>query len=81
MTTDTLIRLLCAPIVNAVAFGVGAVTVLSVPSLNDHAKYLLPAVIVLSFALAPIGSIFVARRMRIRNWGRRAWSKGDLVSG
>lgn len=79
--TTTWLTALCSLMVNAVLFGVGAITVLSVPSLAEQAKYLIPVVVVFSFALAPFISIWVARRMRIQNWGREEWRKGDVISG
>lgn len=79
--TDVWLRAICAIMINAVLFGVGAVTVLSVPALAEQAKYLIPAVVVLSFVGAPLLSGIVARRMRIRNWGAQKWRKGDLISG
>ena len=66
---------------NAMLFGVGVVTTLSIPALAEHAKYLIPAVVVASFALTPFLVGFCARRMRIRNWGVEGWQKGDLISG
>lgn len=70
MSTNTMIVLLVSLITNAVLFGAGAVTVLSVPALAEHAKYLLPAVIVASFVLAPFAARLIAPRMRARNWKR-----------
>ncbi len=68
MKTDLFITVMVGMMVNAVLFGVGAVTVLSVPALNEQAKYLLPAVIVLAFALTPFISRVIAPHLRIRNW-------------
>jgi hypothetical protein len=62
----------------AVLFGMGAVVVLSVPTLNEQAKFLLPAVIAASFVLGPIIAWFMAPRMRARYWkarGRAAETK------
>jgi len=67
--------------INAILFGIGAVTVLTVPTLSAHAKYLIPAVIIASFLIAPLLSGFVAKRMRLRNWGRDHWKRGDFISG
>lgn len=72
MNTDLFITAIVSMMTNAVLFGAGAITVLSVPALNDEAKYLLPAVIVASFALAPIAAWFIAPRLRARNWRRPA---------
>lgn len=55
----------------AVLFGIGAVAVLSVPALNEQAKFLLPAVIVASFVLGPIIAWFMAPRLRARYWKAR----------
>jgi hypothetical protein len=79
--TDVWLRVICSMMINAVLFGVGAVTVLSIPTLADQAKYLIPAVVVMSFVGAPLLSGFFARRMRLRNWGARKWREGDLISG
>lgn len=79
--TDTWLTIICSMMVNAVVFGIGTITVLTVPVFAGVAKYLIPAVVVFSFAAAPFIAKFIARRMRIRNWGRRAWQQGDLISG
>ncbi len=55
----------------AVLFGIGAVAVLSVPALNEQAKFLLPAVIAVSFVLGPIIAWFMAPRLRARYWKAR----------
>jgi len=81
MTSNMWLRVLCAMQVNAVLFGIGAVTILSIPALNELAKYLIPVAIGLSIVLSVWLSGFVARRMRIRNWGRDAWRTGDAISG
>lgn len=66
MRTRTLIAALIALPVNAVLFGVGAVTVLSIPVLAEQAKYLLPAVIILGFlATVPVARM-LAPRLRAR---------------
>jgi hypothetical protein len=80
-STDTWLRIICGMMINAIIFGIGAVTVLSIPALAAHAKYLLPAVVVASFILAPFVAWPIARRMRLRNWGRRNWQAGDAISG
>ncbi len=81
ISTNTWLVVICSMMVNAILFGAGAVTVLSIPALNAHATYLIPAVVVLSFLATPFVSMWIARRMRLRNWGRRAWNEGDLISG
>ena len=80
-STDTWLRIVSGMMVNAVLFGADAVTVLSVPALAAEAKYLIPAVVVASVVLAPFLTVPVARRMRLRNWGRRGWREGDTISG
>ncbi len=72
MNTDLFITALVSMMTNAVLFGAGAITVLSVPVLNEQAKYLLPVVIVASLVLAPVAAWFIAPRMRARNWKRPA---------
>lgn len=81
ISTDFWLKVMCSLMINAVLFGVGVITVLSVPTLADLAKYLIPAVIVVSFMVTPLLCGFVARRMRIRNWSAEQWRQGDLISG
>jgi len=81
LSTDTWLKIVSGMMINAVLFGLGAIIVLSIPALAEHAKYLMPLVVVLSFALAPFIAAPIARRMRLRNWGRRAWREGDVISG
>jgi hypothetical protein len=57
--------------VNAVLFGIGAVTVLSIPSLQEQWKFLIPIVVVASFVLAAPISWFIAPRLRARYWRDR----------
>lgn len=82
LKTDTWLVIICSMMVNAIVFGVGTITVLSVEALSEYAKYLIPAVVVVSIASAPfISAYYIAPRMRIRHWGRRGWREGDLISG
>ena len=53
MSTRVYIAALISTMVNAVVFGIGAVTVLSIPALSAYAAYLLPIVVALSFAISP----------------------------
>ncbi|MFN7023653.1 MAG: hypothetical protein ACK4QP_03870 [Pseudorhizobium sp.] len=80
-STNTWLTIICSFMVNAVLFGAGAILVLSVPSLEAYAKYLIPAVIVLSFAFTYVIASRIAPRMRLRHWGQRRWKKGDKISG
>lgn len=80
-STDIWLRIFSGMMINAVVFGAGAVTVLSVPQLSAHAAYLIPAVVVLSFAISPFIALWVAPRMRVRNWGKEKWVRGDVISG
>ena len=68
MTSRLSIALLIMMMTNAVLFGIGAVIVLSIPALNDHAKILLPLVIVFSFLLGPVAAWYIAPRLRARYW-------------
>ena len=71
MTTNTRIALLISTMVNAVLFGIGAITVLSIPALSAKAPYLLPAVIVASFLLSPFVAHALAPRLRSQAWHDR----------
>ncbi len=66
MSTRAHIALMIAMMVNAVLFGIGAITVLSIPSLAENAKYLLPVVTVMSFAFSPFIAWMIAPRLRLR---------------
>jgi len=52
--------------VNAVVFGAGIVTVLTVPALAAHASFWIPAVIVTSFLLSPPIAWLLAPTMMLR---------------
>lgn len=81
LSPDAMIWLVCAMVVSTLLLGIGLVTILTVPALiADAARHILAAVIT-SFMFAPLFAVSVSRRMRLRNWGRRAWVKGDLISG
>lgn len=80
-TTDTWLKIVCSMMINAVIFGAGAILVLSIPALAAQAKILLPFVVIAAFAAAPFFAFAIAPRMRLRNWGRRAWKRGDVISG
>jgi hypothetical protein len=69
MTTRAYIAGLLSLMVNAVVFGAGAITVLSIPELNARAAYLLPAVIAASFMISPFVAWYLAPRLRSR-WHR-----------
>jgi hypothetical protein len=66
LSTDTWVRILVSLMINAVLFGVGAVAVLVIPALAQWAFYLMPLVVIMSFALTPIVAPIVVRRVRIR---------------
>ncbi len=71
MSTNTRIALLISMMVNAVIFGAGAVTVLSIPHLSERAPFLLPVVIAASFLLSPFVARIIAPRMRSQRWQAR----------
>ncbi|MFN7012575.1 hypothetical protein [Rhizobium arsenicireducens] len=79
MKTNTYLTIFVSMMVNAVIFGTGAITVLSIPALAEQAKYLLPLVIVISFVAAPFIARLIAPRMRLRNWRRRDELKPKTV--
>ena len=66
MRTITYISLLVSMMVNAVVFGVGTIVILSVPALNEQAKYLLPAWIVVTFVVSPFIGRIMAPWLRLR---------------
>ena len=66
MRTITHITILVSLMVNAVGFGVGAVAILAIPSLDAQAKYLLPGWIVVTFVVSPVIARLLARRLRLR---------------
>jgi hypothetical protein len=68
MRTRAYIAALLGLMINAVLFGIGAVTVLSVPALAVDAAHYLPAVTVLSFLLTPPIAWAMAPRLRARTW-------------
>lgn len=69
MTTRAYIAFTLVLMVNAVMFGAGAITVLSVPALSDNAVYLLPAVIAISMIVSPLIAWAIAPALRAR-WNR-----------
>jgi len=54
--------------VNAVAFGVGIVPVLLIPTLSSHAFETIPAIVIASFLISAPLSWFIAPRLRARYW-------------
>ena len=73
MNDNTIARMRVAALVysmvNAVVFGIGVVTVLSVPALSAHAFFWIPAVVVTSFGLAaPLSWGMNSRRSSACSW-------------
>lgn len=66
MRTITHITILVSLMVNAVVFGVGAVAILAIPSLDAQAKYPLPAWIALTVIISPVIARLLAPRVRLR---------------
>jgi hypothetical protein len=70
MTNNTAARARVAALiftmVNAVVFGVGLVTVLSVPALAAHAFFWIPAVVLTSFVVAAPLCWLIAPMMMLR---------------
>ncbi len=66
MSTRLGIAALIYMMVNAVVFGVGAITVLSIPSLKENATVWLPSVVIASFVIAAPIAWFIAPHMRSR---------------
>ena len=57
---------------NAVLFGVGLITVLTVPALSTNAAIWIPVVVVASFILAAPIAWELAPRLRARYWRQRS---------
>lgn len=70
MTSDNQARLRVAALiftmVNAVVFGIGLITVLTVPALAQHAFVWIPTVVVSSFVFSPPLAWFIAPMMMQR---------------
>jgi len=69
--TNTYLVAITAMMVNVVVFGFGAVAILSIPALNENAKFLLPVWIAMSFVITPFIARRIAPRMRLRYWRQR----------
>lgn len=67
MRTISWISLLVSFMVNAVLFGVGLVTVLMIPALQDQLPWAIVVVVVFSFALSPFISRRIAPHLRLRH--------------
>lgn len=57
--------------INAILFGIGIVTVLSIPVLADNAKYSIPVLVVACFTITPFIAWLMAPRLRLRYWQDR----------
>ncbi|MCR6502773.1 hypothetical protein MUO32_27465 [Shinella sp. CPCC 101442] len=66
MRTITHITIVVSMMVNAVIFGVGTIVILTVPALNDQAKYLLPVWTTFTFLVSPVVGRFLAPTLRLR---------------
>lgn len=78
---DLFLAVICGALVQTVLFGFGTVLVLSIPTLAEHAAYLLTVALALSLLFAPLFGFWISLRLRYRNWGREAWLRGDDVCG
>lgn len=68
MRTRLWIAAMIFPMVNAVLFGIGAITVLSSPTLAEQASTLIWLVVAASFIIAAPISWVIAPRLRARYW-------------
>lgn len=71
MRTRFWIAALLFPVVNAVVFGAGVITLLSVPTLADQASTLFPYVTGASLIISAPVAWLLAPRLRQRYWNRR----------
>jgi len=85
MSAETKTRAQIAALVflmtNAVLFGAGLITVLTVPSLNENAGPWIALVVAASFILAAPISWIVAPRLRARYWRHRASVTPAIMRG
>ena len=77
MSTRFSIAALISMMINAIVFGIGVTTVLSMPSLRADAAFWLPLVVAVSFIVAPFIAWVLAPRLRSR-WQRRQAMKQQL---
>ena len=80
ISTHIWLMIACSMVTSAVLFGFGIVPVLAIPGLAEHASYLIPVVVVTSLVLAPFVASLIVPRMRLRNYTRQEWKRGDLIS-
>jgi len=57
---------------NAVLFGIGLITILTVPALGTNAAFWIPVVVAGSFILAAPIAWEIAPRLRARYWRKRS---------
>ncbi|WP_372425294.1 hypothetical protein [Salinarimonas chemoclinalis] len=87
MRRRSMVALLVYLPTNAVLFGIGAVTILLVPSLNARADVMIPVVVAASFILAAPIAWILAPRLQARSFRRRgsppdeASSEGGVANG
>lgn len=74
MRTRLWIAAMVYPMVNAVLFGIAAITMLSIPALNEMASTLFLYIVPASFLLSVPIAWMIAPRLRLRYWrdGRTA---------
>lgn len=75
----TQLAILIYSMTNAVLFGAGLITVLTVPALSENAAWWIPAVVVASLVLAAPIAWFIAPRLRARYWRARAAREQHLA--
>jgi Cu/Ag efflux pump CusA len=68
MSTRLQIAALVFMMTNAVAFGIGIVPVLMIPSLSNNAFEVIPAVVIASLLVSAPLSWLIAPRLRARYW-------------
>ncbi|HEV7305824.1 hypothetical protein [Ensifer sp.] len=71
MSVRLQIALMLGLMINAILFGIGIVTVLSIPILADNAKYSIPVLVVACFTITPFVAWLMAPRLRLRYWRER----------
>jgi hypothetical protein len=65
---------------NAVLFGIGLITVLTVPALSTNAAIWIPVVVVASFIIAAPVAWEIAPRLRARYWRQKSAAQTSTTS-
>jgi hypothetical protein len=65
MSTRLYLTIMISLMVNTATFGIGSVTILSVPLLSESASYLIPILTFVSFVVTPFIAWMIAPRLQM----------------